>query len=66
MIISVYMYLKMGKVASLVQADVCVVKDAPIGMSDVVPYWVRLVPKGTNLRLFKISFSTFWLVEPCS
>ena len=25
------------------------------------PNWVRLVPNGTNLGLFKISFSTFWL-----
>ena len=26
--------------------------------------WVRLAPNGTNLGLFKISFSTFWLAEP--
>ena len=25
--------------------------------------WVRLAPNGTNLGLFKISFSTFWLAE---
>ena len=25
------------------------------------PNWVKLVPNETNLRLFKISFSTFWL-----
>ena len=28
------------------------------------PHWVRLTPNGTNLGLFKISFSTFWLGEP--
>ena len=28
------------------------------------PNWVRLAPNGTNLGLFKISFSTFWLGEP--
>ena len=28
------------------------------------PKWVRLAPNGTNLGLFKISFSTFWLAEP--
>ena len=28
------------------------------------PNWVRLAPNGTNLGLFKISFSTFWLDEP--
>ena len=28
---------------------------------------IRWTPNGTNLRLFKISFSTFWLAEPkCS
>ena len=26
------------------------------------PNWVRLTPNGTNLGLFKITFSTFWLV----
>ena len=26
--------------------------------------WVRLAPNGTNLGLFKISFSTFWRVAP--
>ena len=26
-------------------------------------YWFRLAPNGTNLGLFKISFSTFWLAE---
>ena len=26
--------------------------------------WVRLARNGTNLEIFKISFSTFWLVEP--
>ena len=26
--------------------------------------WVRLAPNGTNVGLFKISFSTFWLTEP--
>ena len=24
----------------------------------------QLAPNGTNLRLFKISFSTFWLTKP--
>ena len=28
------------------------------------PNWVRLVLNETNLGLFKISFSTFWLAEP--
>ena len=28
------------------------------------PNWVRLARNGSNLRLFKISFSTFWLAEP--
>ena len=28
------------------------------------PNWVRLAPNGTNLGIFKISFSTFWLAEP--
>ena len=28
------------------------------------PIWVRLASNGTNLGLFKISFSTFWLGEP--
>ena len=28
------------------------------------PSWLRLAPNGTNLGLFKISFSTFWLAEP--
>ena len=28
------------------------------------PNWVRLAPNWTNLGLFKISFSTFWLGEP--
>ena len=27
------------------------------------PNWVRLTPSGTNLGLFKIRFSTFWLAE---
>ena len=27
------------------------------------PNWVRLAPNGTNLGLFKIRFSTFWLAE---
>ena len=30
------------------------------------PNWVRFAPNGTNLGLFKISFSTFWLAEPKS
>ena len=34
------------------------------GKSGLVPNWVRLAPNGTDLELFKISFSTFWLVEP--
>ena len=29
-------------------------------MSKLVPNWVRLALNGTNLGLFKISFSTFW------
>ena len=28
------------------------------------PKWVRLAPNGTNLGLFKISFSTFSLAKP--
>ena len=28
------------------------------------PMWVILAPNGTNLGLFKISSSTFWLGEP--
>ena len=34
------------------------------GMSKFSPNWFRLAPNGTNLGLFKISFSTFWLGEP--
>ena len=33
-------------------------------MLDVGLKWVRLAPNGTNLRLFKISFSTFWRSAP--
>ena len=29
------------------------------------PNWVKLAPNGTNLGLFKISFSTFWLAFGC-
>ena len=28
------------------------------------PNWARLAPNGINLKLFKTSFSTFWLTEP--
>ena len=34
------------------------------GMSNFESKSVRLFPNWTNLRLFKISFSTFWLGEP--
>ena len=34
------------------------------GMSNWHPNRVRLAPNGTNLGVFKISFSTFWLAEP--
>ena len=30
------------------------------GSNICYPNWVRLAPNGTNLELFKISFSTFW------
>ena len=33
-------------------------------MSSCDLIWVRLAQNGTNLGLFKISFSTFWLGEP--
>ena len=33
-------------------------------ISGLAPKLIRLVPKGTNLGLFKISFSTYWLAEP--
>ena len=32
---------------------------AQYGVSGLLPNWVRLAPNGTNLGLFKISFSTF-------
>ena len=34
------------------------IRDVRVGKN-----WVRLAPNGTNLGLFKISFSTFWLAE---
>ena len=34
------------------------------GMSGSALNLVRLAPDGTNVGLFKISFSTFWLGEP--
>ena len=37
-----------------------VTSDVTISHRDVV----TLAPNGTNMGLFKISFSTFWLVEP--
>ena len=37
--------------------------DLVTGMLVVAPNWVRLVPNGTNLGLFKISFSTFGAVR---
>ena len=33
-------------------------------VSGWAPNWARFSPNGTNLGLFKISFSTFWLGEP--
>ena len=33
-------------------------------MSDLGQNWTRLTLNGTNLGLFKIIFSTFWLGEP--
>ena len=31
------------------------------GSSELASNWIKLVPYGTNLVIFKISFSTFWL-----
>ena len=33
------------------------------GMSGLDANWGRLAPNGTNLGLFKIIFSTFWLAD---
>ena len=32
-------------------------------ISNMSPNWPRVVPKGTNLRLLKAVFGTFWLDE---
>ena len=48
-----------SKVIQVTSCDVCT-----SWVSSFAPDWVRLAPNGTNLWLFKISFSTFWLSEP--
>ena len=37
--------------------------DTKVRMSGVALNWVRLALNGTNLGIFKISFSTFWLIK---
>ena len=32
-------------------------------MSDMAKNWIKMAPCETNLVLFKISYSTFWLGE---
>ena len=39
-------------------------KGGETGVSRLLPNWVRLAPHGTNMGLFKISFSTLWRGAP--